>query len=55
MEIIIFLILFSLLGWVEIIWKPRLDFTEDYVFIWYGGDKKRNFIRFTKIWKNYDK
>jgi len=49
MEAIIFLVLFSLLGWVEVLFKPRLAVTDDYYIIWYGKEGRRNFVKFTKL------
>lgn len=45
----IFIILFSILGFIEIRYSPRLGFTEKYILIWYGQLGKRKFIKFDKF------
>ncbi len=49
MKTLIILSVVAVLGWIEILLKPRLDITEDYIFLWYGSERKRDFIRFTKL------
>lgn len=46
---LLFIILFSLLGGIEVILKPRLSITTNYYIIWYGRQGRRDFIKFTKL------
>jgi hypothetical protein len=46
---ITFIILFGLLGFLEIKFKPRLYTTSDYYIIWYGQYGRRNFIKFNRF------
>lgn len=44
-----FIILFVILGFIEIGYSPRLGVTEKYILIWYWQSGKRKFIKFDKI------
>lgn len=45
----IFIILFSILCFIEIRYSPRLGFTEEYILIWYGQSGRRKFIKLGKF------
>jgi len=42
-------IVFILLGFLELRFKPRLFVTETDYIIWYGQSSRRNFIKFSKF------